>query len=115
MFSQGLCRFAAVATGAAARCNGPHRLSGPIVAAITLTPPFLTCRRRPFHSTTATFHNTTTSKSQLTNMAASKDYRLLCLENPLLGKPVESLVPPAAAPSVKPYPSWGAHLGNIPG
>lgn len=36
-------------------------------------------RSRHFHATAAT-------ESQLNRMAASKQYQLLCLENPLLGK-----------------------------
>lgn len=79
MFARGLCRIVSTETRTSARAFSPH-LHGPsnlrvLNPAISLA---LAQRRRPFHSPTNTVH-------PFNEMAASKEYSLLCLENPLLG------------------------------
>lgn len=81
-FARGLPRFSSL-PGFASRSAGrgffsPHPRCFPLRStSSTATPP----SPRPRH-----FHATTAAASQLSRMAASKQYRLLCLENPLLGK-----------------------------
>lgn len=81
-FARGLPRLSSL-PGFATRSAGrgffsPHlRCVALRSTSSTATPP----SQRPRH-----FHATTARASQLSKMAASKQYRLLCLENPLLGK-----------------------------
>lgn len=81
-FARGLPRFSSLpgfATRSAGRGHfSPHlRCLSLLSTSSTATPP--SQRLRQFHATTAV-------ASQLSKMAASKQFRLLCLENPLLGK-----------------------------
>lgn len=85
MFSRSVPRFACgIGSGAykpARGITGPHQSL--LLGSRVLCNPAIfipsSQKRRPFHSTT-------TRTSQLNEMAATKEYRLLALENPLLGK-----------------------------
>lgn len=87
MFSPGLYRFATAESGVYNCLRGhcsPRYLSGPSKLFSRSCPAvFLPTAPRPFHFTRP-------KPSQLNKMAGSKDYKLLCLENPLLGESSQS-------------------------
>lgn len=79
-FAQVLPRFGARAYTAGRGIFSPHLRCTSSKHFFNRNPAVLPAQRpRHFHASTAT-------ASQLNRMAASKQYRLLCLENPLLGK-----------------------------
>lgn len=88
------------------RCPSSKHFFNPTFAVPRVSP---AQRSRQFHATSA-------AASQLSRMAASKQYRLLCLENPLLGKHTSGAVPPRAPsslapPSLLPVSSLGHGFG----